>query len=131
MQQTFAGFLMNHKRVCQARAVVAYIDNVRKDTRGTIRARIDAALERGHIDAAYHETLHTYVDECHAAFLRCGKLLDMRDPRDWKPLGKGATMRETHIEPDNSGVVDFGFGRASLTYGYCRLRARGKYERIP
>lgn len=109
MNQTFPGYLLNNKTVRQVRAVSLYINDTRKDTRGSIRTRIDAALKAGKIDASYHATLHEYLDVCYEAYLKSGKLVDTRDPRDWHSVG-GGRMRKTHIEADNSGVVDPGFG---------------------
>lgn len=117
MNQTFAGFIRGNKIVRQARCVALYIEDPRKDTRGVIRARFDAALKRGEIDGAYHAALNGYLDICHAAYLKCGRLADDRDPGDWKPLPNGARMRRAHIEPDNSGVVDPHFGTRAYATG--------------
>ena len=101
---------MSCRSMPQARAVGLYIKDRRNDARGVLRDRFDSALKAGEIDGIRHATLNEYLDLCYTAYLECGKLADDRDPRDWRSLSSGARMRKTHIEPDNSGVVDPGFG---------------------
>lgn len=116
MNQTFAGFIRNNLHLAPVRAVNLYINDTRKDTRSSVLERIDSAHKAGKIDGAYRVTLRGYVEACWSVYDKSSKLVDVRDPKDWHSVG-GGRMRKTHIEPDNSGVVDPGFGQRPCLCG--------------
>jgi hypothetical protein len=104
MTQTFAGFLkkLAGRKIREAKSVVLYVEN-RTDNKCLITQRIESAYVNGKIDAEYRDTLIGYLNACHVAFVKSGRLVDERDGRDWQELGNGGRMRKIHKDSERAG----------------------------
>lgn len=95
MNRTFAAFLIGLAKRGRrdARSAALYVGK-RTDGRKRILERVDAALKAGKIDAEWHRTLTGYLDALGEEFIKSGRTVDERDPREWNDLGNGARVRK-------------------------------------
>lgn len=99
--KTFGGFLAGAAKLkLRMASSVALYSTARKDCKGDVEARIRSACMAGKIDAEYRDTLLVYLEACHALYLKSGKVIDSRDPRDWNDLGNGGRMRKKHLDSE-------------------------------
>jgi hypothetical protein len=98
-QQTFAGFI-NGLRLRHDPAATRLNSYAKTKTDGKreIRLRIATVLHGGVIDLAEHDRLENCLAECWDAYLNTGRLVDVRDPKDWQSLRNGARKHKKHKE---------------------------------
>ena len=99
--KTFAAFIKQAAsyNMRQASSVSLYIEK-RTDSKSEIAKRIEAAFKAGKIDASYKQILTDYLEACFKAWLKSGKMIDHRDPSDWRALPGGGRMRKKHLDSD-------------------------------
>lgn len=96
MTKTFAGYLHGlFRTVPEARALQPYT-LTRTSPYSDIRERVLLDTAKKIITVEREGRLLSWLGELHARWLADGKLVDVRDPRDWKDLGEGARVRVTH-----------------------------------
>lgn len=101
MNKSFAGFVVGAaaRHVRAAKSVALYVKK-RSENKSDILIRIDAALKAGKIDEDWRDTLENYLEQLHEVYVKSGRLVDERDPRDWRDIGNGARMRKRHVDSD-------------------------------
>lgn len=82
-----------------AKSVELYVEN-RTDTHGEVVARIRNDRIKDVIDNRRMEVLLHRADFCQQAWMRVGRIVDMRDPRDWATIGEGCRMHKVHKDSD-------------------------------
>jgi hypothetical protein len=101
--KTYAGFVVGaaNMKVSAAQAVALYVKK-RTESKSEVLTRIAADLKSGQIDRERFDRLNELAEKLHELWMKTGRIVDERDPRDWKDLGNGARMRKKHLEFEKS-----------------------------
>jgi hypothetical protein len=111
-QRRFGAFVMQASklRLDKAVAVSMYVES-REDQPFHVRDRIRSALSRGLIQQAYFDRLMRYLDACVECYMGEGRVMDVRDARDWEKVGNGFRHRTHGIEDPEDARFEHGVGR--------------------
>ena len=99
--KTFGAFIRQAAGygIDKAIAIATYVEKV-YDTAHDVRNRIRLAHETGIITKERKNTLEGILDECHALYVKSGRIVDTRDSKDWIDIGNGAKMHKVHKDSE-------------------------------
>lgn len=103
MNQTFTGWVLRQAlgKDADARAVAGWIKR-RSWSYRRIREAVAKALQRGVISGTEYSRLMGALEDLLERYRKGGKLIDLRDSKDWMQLGHGARMRKVHLFEDGA-----------------------------
>lgn len=104
MKRTFAAFIIGWARRgrMDARSAVLYVGK-RTDSKSRIIERMDADLKKGNIDRERRQRLWLFLEGLYAEFVRTGRMVDDRTPREWEELGNGARRKKIIKDSETDG----------------------------